>query len=666
MRPRPIRLLLLLLCLTAAVPGGCETRHDTGTDDQGRSAPTALTARLNQAVRDELSLDDPLDFQEARRGFIAADPDLRIAGPRGEAIWDMPAYAFIRGEAPESVNPSLWRQAKLNNIHGLFEVVPGVYQLRGFDISNMTLIRGATGWILVDPLTSAESAARALALARNHLAPGPIKAVLFTHSHIDHFGGVFGVLSPREVEENRVRVVAPSGFMEEATSENVLAGIAMGRRAAYQFGTHLEPSERGHVDTGLGKTGAFGSFGILAPTEIVDRTPQEMVLDGVRFIFQNTPGSEAPAEFTFYLPDLKAFCGAEVVSRTMHNLYTLRGAKVRDALKWSGYIHEAIELFGEADVYFGSHHWPIWGNERVLEFLRKQRDLYKYIHDQTLRMANAGMGPEEIAERIELPESLRTFFPNRGYYGTVRHNARGVYQAYFGWYDGNPANLNPLPPRETAVRRVAFMGGADAVLEKVQVSFDKGEYRWASQVLNDLVFADPRNRAARELLARTYEQLGYQAESGVWRNQYLSAAHELRHGPPKKGIDVADALELLRRTPIPRFFDSMAVRLNGPKAEGRNTVVNVIFTDLDESYVLSLENAVMHHRKAPPSPGADVSVRITHDLFLRLLTGQAGIKETVFSDELETSGNRLELVRFLLLFDNPDGRFPLVTPLASR
>ena len=664
MRARAIHLLLLYL--TAAFLGACETRRDTDTDDQGRSAPTGLTARMNHAVRNELPLDDLRDFQEARRGFIAGDPDLRIEGPRGETIWDMPAYDFVQGSAPESVNPSLWRQAMLNNIHGLFEVVPGVYQLRGFDISNMTLIRGETGWVLVDPLTSTESAARALAFARKHLDPGPITAVLFTHSHIDHFGGVLGVLSAEEAEENRVRIIAPSGFMEEATSENVLAGIAMGRRAAYQFGTHLEPSERGHVDTGLGKTGAFGSFGLLAPTETVDRTPQETVIDGVRFVFQNTPGSEAPAEFTFYLPDLKAFCGAEVVSRTMHNLYTLRGAKVRDALKWSGYIHEAIELFGDADVYFGSHHWPIWGNERVLEFLTKQRDLYRYIHDQTLRMANAGMGPLEIAERIELPESLSTFFPNRGYYGTLRQNARAVYQAYFGWYDGNPANLNPLPPRETAVRRVEFMGGAGAVLEKAQASFDQGEYRWTGQVLNDLVFADPGNRAARELLARTYEQLGYQAESGVWRNQYLTAALELRHGPPKKGIDVADALELLRRTPIPRFFDSMAVRLNGPKAEGRNTAVNVVFTDLGESHVLFLENAVLHHRKAPPDPEADATIRITHDLFLRLLTGQSGIRETVFSDELDVSGNRLELVRFLLLFDNPDGRFPIVTPLASR
>jgi len=653
--------ILFLACLLAVL-GGCKTRQDPGADARGHTAPTAITARVNEAAGDELPLDDPRDFEEARQGLIASDPDLRVKGSGGDTIWDMPGYAFIQGEAPESVNPSLWRQAKLNNIHGLFEVAPGIYQLRGFDISNMTIIEGKTGWIIVDPLTSKESAAKAISFAREHLEPKPIVAVLYTHSHIDHFGGVLGILSPEEAAKNRVRIIAPSGFMEEATSENILAGIAMGRRAGYQFGRHLDVSERGHVDSGLGKTGAFGSFGILAPTETVDRTPQEMVIDGVRFIFQNTPGSEAPAEFTFYLPDFKAFCGAEVVSRQMHNVYTLRGAKIRDALKWSNYINQAIEMFGDADIYFASHNWPIWGNERILDFLKKQRDLYKYIHDQTLRMANAGLTPREISERIELPESLRTFFSNRGYYGTLRQNAKAVYQGYFGWYDGNPANLNPLPPEETAVKRVEYMGGADAVLQKAQASFDRGEYRWVAQVLNDLIFSDPGNKAARDLLANTYEQLGYQAESGVWRDEYLTAAHELRHGPPKKGIDMVAAMELLRRTPVSRFFDSMAVGLNGPDAEGRDTVVNIVFTDLDESYVLSLENAVLHHRKDDPDPEADAAIQLTHDLFLRMLTGQVGIKETLFSDELETSGNRVELVRFLSLFDKPQGTFPIVTP----
>jgi len=654
--------ILLVPAVLSALLGGCERRQAPETGDRGHGAATAVTARMNQAVREGLPLGDPRDFQEARRGLIASDPDLRIQGPGGEIIWDMPAYGFIQGPAPDSVNPSLWRQAQLNNIPGLFEVTPGVVQLRGFDVSNMTLIEGKTGWIVVDPLTSVETAARAMAFARAHLAPRPIVAVIYTHSHIDHFGGVLGVLSPEEAAARQVRIIAPTGFMEAATSENILAGNAMGRRAAYQFGKDLDVSERGHVDTGLGKTIAFGSFGILPPTETVDRTPQEMTIDGVRFVFQNTPESEAPAEFTFYLPDLKAYCGAEVVSRNMHNIYTLRGARVRDALKWSGYIDQAIGLFGDVQVCFASHHWPIWGNEQVVDFLKKQRDLYRYMHDQTLRLANDGLTPGEIAERIELPASLAACFSNRGYYGTLRHNVRGVYQGYLGWYDGNPANLDPLPPRETAVRRVEYMGGEKAVLEKARASFEKGEYRWTAQVLNDLVFAAPQDTEARELLARTYEQLAYQAESGVWRDEYLTAALELRHGPPDKGIDLEDAAEMLRRTPPSHFFDSMAVRLNGPEAEGKDTAVNVVFTDRGECHVLWLENAVLHHRQGDPDPDADATIRITHDLFVRMLTGQAGIKETLFSDELETGGDRLALLRFLLLFEKPDARFPIVTP----
>jgi len=653
--------IIFLFGLVATLTG-CEKKHETGDDAQGHTAPTAITAKANSRVREELPLDDTRDFQDARRGLIANVHQLKVKGPRGETIWDMPRYEFIQGQAPDSVNPSLWRQAKLNNIHGLFEVTPGIYQLRGFDISNITIIEGHTGWIIVDPLTSKETAEKAISFAREHLKPKPIVAVLFTHNHMDHFGGVLGVLSAEEAAKDEVRIIAPSGFMEEATSENILAGIAMGRRAGYQFGRHLSSSVRGHVDTGLGKTVAFGSFGILAPTEIVDQTPKEMVIDGIRFIFQNTPESEAPAEFTFYLPDFKAFCGAEVVSRNMHNVYTLRGAKVRDALKWSAYIDEEIERFGDADVYFGSHHWPIWGNERVLDFLKKQRDLYKYIHDQTLRLANAGLTPREISEQIQLPESLETFFTNRGYYGTLRHNSKAVYQAYFGWYDGNPANLDPLPPEESAARHVEFMGGAGAVMQKAQASFDRGDYRWVAEVLNYLVFADPDNRQAKELLARAYDQLGYQSESGVWRNNYLTAAHELRHGPPKQRLNLSDTFEVLRRTPIPRFFDSMAVRLNGLEAEGKDTVVNIIFTDLDESYVLTLENSVLHHRQSEPDAEATATIRLTYDLFLRMIIGQLGIKDTIFSDDLEISGNRIELVRFLLLFELPEGNFNIVTP----
>jgi alkyl sulfatase BDS1-like metallo-beta-lactamase superfamily hydrolase len=401
---------------------------------------------------------------------------------------------------------------------------------------------------------------------------------------------------------------------------------------------------------------------ILQPTDIIDRTPQEMTIDGVRFVFQYTPESEAPAEFTFYLPDKKAYCGAELVSRNMHNVYTLRGAKVRDALKWSHYIDQAIDLFGGAEIYFASHHWPLWGNAEIIDFLEKQRDTYKYIHDQTLRMANAGLTGREIAEAIEMPEALRATFASRGYYGTLKHNSKAVYQWYFGWYDGNPANLDPLPPEQAGEKYVAFMGGAAAVLEKAQAAYDRGEYRWVAEVLNHLMFADPDNAAGRVLLAKTYDQLGYRAEAGPWRDVYLSAAHELRHGGLRKGTDLSDAIDLLRQIPLPRFFDSMAARIDGPRADGKNLTVNVVFTDRDESYVLELKNAVLHHERVEAVADADVTIRLTHEFFLNMLVGQVGLRDVVFSEDLDVDGSRMDLLSFLRLLDRPDGRFNIVTP----
>ncbi len=628
-------------------------------DAQGHTAPTASTRDANARAGAALPLTDAQDFEAAERGLVARDPDVVVAAADGSPVWDTRAYAFQEGDAPESVHPSLWRQARLNNRHGLFQVTEGVYQVRGYDLSNMTLIEGATGWIVVDPLTARETAAAAFDLARRHLGERPVSAVIFTHSHIDHFGGIRGVL-PGAAEG--VPIVAPARFLEEATSENVLAGIAMSRRASFMYGRRLARSERGHVDSGLGKSPAFGSVGLVAPTRLVDRTPQEMEIDGVRFVFQYAPESEAPAELTFYLPDRKAFCGAEIVTHTMHNLYTLRGAKVRDALRWSGYIDEALDLFGEAEVVFASHHWPTWGNDRVRAYLKRQRDTYKFLHDQTLRLANAGYTPREIAEALALPESLRPHFANRGYYGTVRHNSKAVYQWYFGWYDGVPANLDPLPPRDAAVKYVAFMGGAAEVLRKAGESFEAGEYRWAATVLDHLVFAEPENAYARELLARAYEQLGYQAESGPWRDVYLSGAYELRHGLPEQSFSLAAAVELLERTPIERFLEAMATRIDASAAEGQELTLNFVFTDVDESYVLTLENAVLHHQRREPDPQANVTIRITQALLVRLFTGRAGARELVMSDELDIDGSRLDLLGFFRLLDRPDPDFAIVTP----
>ena len=648
------------LAVTLAGPlllAGCG--GSSGRDGAAAGGATPQTVRANQAVAAALPLSDPQDFADARRGFIAVDRPLVATGSHGVESWNMDAYAFVTGESPDTVNPSLWRQAKLNSIGGLFEVVPGIHQVRGYDLSNMTLIQGRTGWIVVDPLTVAETAAAAIALARRHLGDQPVSGVIFTHSHVDHFGGVDGVLPPGVTS---VPIVAPAGFMDEATSENVLAGIAMGRRALYMYGTALPASATGHVDTGLGKGVPHGTVGIREPTMLVDHTPQELDIDGVHFVFQYAPESEAPASLSFYLPDHKAWGGADLAPHGLHNLYTLRGTKVRDPVEWSGHLDRVIDLFGEMEVMFGGHQWPIWGNARVLDHLRSQRDAYRYIHDQTLRLANRGYTSREIAEQLELPAGLRDRFDVRDYYGTVRHNSKAVYQAYFGWYDANPANLDPLPPVEAAARYVAAMGGADKVLVLAQDAHDSGDDRWAAMLLDHLVFAEPSHAGARALLAAVYEQLGYRAESGPWRDAYLSGALELRDGVQGTAVDPTRAVGLLLNTPVARFLDSMAVRLDGPAADGKRMKFNFVFTDVGETHVLELENAVLHHREADVVTDADATVRLTRELLVRLGVGQAGLKELVMSDDLEVEGSRLKLLAFLSLLDKPDGRFPIVTP----
>ncbi len=653
--------LLALLVLVVACDRPARPASDATADAQGHTAPSERTVAANAAVAASLPLNDPQDFADATRGLVASDPQVDIVTADGRRVWRTADYGFVTGEAPPSVNPSLWRQAKLNGGHGLFEVVPGIHQVRGYDLANMTIIDGKTGWIIVDPLGSRETSAAALALATRHLGAHPIRAVVFTHSHVDHFGGIAGVL-PDAASREGVRIIAPKGFIEEATSENVLAGLGMGRRATFMYGMPLARSPRGHVDTGLGKEPSRGAFSITEPTELVDRTPQPMDIDGVPFVFQYTPASEAPAELTFYLPDAKAFCAAEVTSHNLHNLYTLRGAKVRDALRWSGYIDEAITLFPDVEVVFASHHWPVWERERVRTFLEQQRDVYRYIHDQTLRLANGGATPREIAEQVELPSSLRNVFATRGYYGTVRHNAKAVYQNYFGWFDGNPANLDPLPPVEEATRYVEAMGGAAAVMDRAQAAFDRGDYRWAATLLNHVVFAEPTNAAARARLAAVYDQLGYQAESGPWRDVYLTGAYELRHGVQPPAATPAAAADLLLHLPLEDFFASMAARIDGPAADGKDTTLNLTFSDLGETWVLSLKNAVLHARKGDPAPDAAATVTLTRPFLVRLVTGQSGLRELVFSDELQVDGSRMALLSFLMLLERAGDPFAIVTP----
>lgn len=652
--------------LLASALQGCEPSQtlpkQPGADDAGHVSASAHTIAENKKLLARLPLGDQKDFQLARRGLVASADRLTVLTPSGAVAWDQSAYDFVSGQAPETVNPSLWRQAKLNGIHGLFKIADGIHQLRGFDLANLTLIDSDNGWIVVDPLTTEDTARAAMAFAREHLGDKPVKAVIFTHSHVDHFGGIDGAL--RESERDGLQVIAPKGFMEESVSENVMAGVAMQRRATYMYGRNLPASPRGHIDTGLGKEPAkAGLVSILKPTHSIGETGERLVIDGVEMIFQYAPGSEAPAEFTFYLPAQKAFCGAEVTSRNMHNVYTLRGAKVRNALVWSNYIDESIELFAvKADVYFASHHWPIWGRDEIVTYMKTQRDTYKFIHDQTLRLANRGFTPTEIAEQLKLPSTLEQTFSNRGYYGTLSHNAKAVYQYYFGWYDANPANLNPHTPSEAGMRYVQFMGGAEALLANAQQSYNDGDYRWVAQVVNHLVFAEPDNTSARLLLANAYDQLAYQAESGPWRDVYLTAAYELRHGAPLTGTDLSDAAGLIRQVPTAMFFDSMAANLDAEKADGKQLVINIHMTDTDEQFVLTIENSVLHHKQKAPQVDANAGITMTRELFLQLITGQVGIKELLLSDELSVQGSKLDLLGFFMLFDKAVPNFNIVVP----
>lgn len=656
-----VRSLALALLL-----GGCNKdspsppESDASADAAGNTPASAFTTRANAAVSASLPT-DATDIEDATRGLIEQETNLVIASELTGRRWKADAFAFLQGEAPASVNPSLWRQARLNGMHGLYKVAEGIYQVRGYDISNMTWIRGTRGWIVVDPLNSVETAAAATRLARKHLGNDPVTAVIYTHSHVDHFSGVDGLLGDAGTEG--LRIIAPARFVEELTSENILAGIGMGRRAMYQFGYPLSPGTRGYVDSGLGRQPLIGRMSFRAPTESIDRTPQHREIDGVDFVFQYTPDSEAPAELAFYLPAWKAWCGAEIVNRTMHNLHTLRGAKVRDARRWSGYIDDAIQRFGDMELVFMSHTWPVFGRERAIAFLKGQRDTYRYIHDQTLRLANQGATPREIAEQLELPPQLSAQFANRGYYGTLRHNAKAVYQFYFGWYDANPANLDPLPPEALGERYVEAMGGAAAVKSKARAAIAAGDYRWAATLLDNLVFADPDDRETKELLASVYDQLGYQAESGVWRSAYLTGAHELRHGSTVAAPGRKSGAAILEHIPVDLFFSSMATHLNGPRAAQEEPFsINFTFTDLDENHVLQLENAVLHHRKDAPDPSAVATVRLTRPFFLRMVTGDAGIRDMVFSDEIAVEGSRSALLGFFGLLDKPDGNFPIVTP----
>ena len=609
-----------------------------------RNDATASTRAAQAKVLASLPADDGADLARARRGFIGTIPDATIGG-----AWSMAPFAFLKADAPDTANPSLWRQAQLNALHGLFEVTPGIYQVRGFDLSNITFVEGERGFVVIDPLISAEPAAAALALIRTHRGDKPVTGVIYTHSHVDHYGGVRGVIDEADIAGG-MEIIAPEGFLRAAVSENVLMGNAMGRRATYMYGSLLPRDAKGHIDCGLGKSVSLGSVSLVPPTRSISQSGERLVIDGVEIVFQVTPDTEAPAEMNFFFPQFDALCMAENCTCHLHNIYTPRGAQVRDARAWSHYIDEAREMFGtRTEVLFASHHWPRWGAADADVFLRQQRDLYKYIHDQTLRLANHGLVATEIGEFLELPPSLRQQWHTRDYYGTLNHNAKAVYQKYLGWFDGNPANLHKLPPAEAGQRYVALAGGADALLQKARAAYEAGDYRWVAEVVNHLVFADSANGEARALQADALEQLGYQAESGPWRDFYLTGAAELRDPRPPASQPRQGALGQLRALPADALLESLAVRLDGRKAALVETAFTASFTDTGESFTVRVENAVLHHR---PGAGAP-KVALTCGDLVDLVTGAVTLETAVAEGRVSGAGtpNLRELIDLLDRFD---------------
>ncbi len=644
-----MRLRIVTCLLTLALAHGARA--------QAPRPAEADVAASNRAVLSQLPFADRQAFEDARRGFIATVPDGPSPGQ----------YDFLSGDAPATVNPSLWRLAQLNALHGLFKVVDGLYQVRGFSLANMTIVEGRTGVIVIDPLSTVGSAREALELYFAHRPRRPVTAVVYTHSHSDHYGGVKGVATDADVAAGRTRVIAPAGFMEAAVSESVIAGNAMGRRAQYQFGAPLPRGPRGNVDAGLGKIDSRGLPGrsIIAPTDSIEKPLDSRMVDGVPITFQMAPGSEAPAEMHLYFPSMKVLDAAENATQTLHNLLPLRGTEVRDAKGWSRYLSDALEQFGgEAEVLIAQHHWPVWGQGRVVDRLRKQRDLYKYIHDQTVRLMNQGLAPAEIAEQLRLPESLEQEWSARGYYGTVSHDSKAVYQRYLGWYDGNPAVLNALPPVDAARKYVDYMGGPEAVLARARDDYRRGEYRWVAQVMDQVVYADPANAAARALAADAYEQLGYLAESATWRNAYLLGAQELRGGvrpaPRRQALDA----EMIGAMRVGLVFDYLGTTLNGPRAGKTHLVLQWRLTDTGEEVVSTVENGALTWVAGRAAGSTQATIALTRAAFESLVLRQRTPADAQARGDLRIEGDAARLAELFALFDDVDPAFPIVEPRA--
>ena len=636
--------------------------------DVARDAEVATKA-ANAAMAAKLPFSDARDFEAAKRGLVAPVPDGMVCTPGGTALWNLGEYAFIEGElAPATVNPSLWRMARLNMANGLFKVTERLYQLRGFDISNMTVIEGDSGLILIDPLMTAEVARAALDLYYAHRPKKPVVAVIYTHSHIDHYGGVRGVVDEADVKAGRAAIIAPAGFMEAISGENVLAGLPMMRRAQFQFGSMLPRGAKGQVDAGLGKGTSRGTPGLIAPTLSIVQPVEEHVIDGVKIVFQLAPETEAPAEMHMFYPELGVLNMAENACPLLHNFIPLRGALARDPRIWAKYIGDAIRLYApNTDILIGQHHWPTWGREAIVDYLEAQRDLYKHIHDQTLRYMNKGWRPAEIAEAIDLPPGLAERWSVRGYYGTVSHNVKAVYQRYLSWYDGNPCNLHPLPPAPAAKKFVEYMGGAANVIAKARTDFAKGEFRWVAQVMKEVVFAEPANKEARALCADALEQMGYQAESATWRNAFLYGAQELRHGVFQVSARVVASADTLAGLSTDVFFDALEIRLDPARAAAQSFVLNWRFTDRDEEMTLTLKHCTLTHRMGEQAGAPSASVTTTRATLDALVLRKTTAPEALQSGALRIEGDASKFVQLFTMLDQPGGMmFDILTPGEGR
>lgn len=623
---------------------------------------SAYTREHNAAMYQQLNFNDKRDIEDAKRGFIATINPLLIKNDNGKTVVNLENWSFLKDEAPDTVNPSLWRHAQLNNINGLFKVTDRVYQIRGIDISNMTIIEGNSGLIIIDPLVIPESARAGLELYYQHRPKKPVVAVIYSHSHLDHFGGVKGVVSETDVKSGKVKIYAPEGFMEEAASKNFLAGNAMSRRALYMYAMMVKPSAVGHVDDGIGKTIATSKNTLIAPTNIISQPEQRVKIDGVEVNFILAPGTEAPSEMMMWFPQFKVFDGSELFNATMHNLYTLRGAKARSAVNWWKALDKALVKYGDqVEIALSQHLWPVWDNARVKDYIASQRDMYKYINDQSLNLINKGYSMDEVAETLTLPDSIGKRWFNRGYYGSLSHNAKAMYMFYMGWYDSNPANLNPLPEKEAAPRYVRLMGGEKKVYQQAKQAADSGNYRWAAQLLNHLIFANPDNKQAKDLQADIFTQLGYQSENAIWRNEYLSGAKELRDGVPV--LPVASTLDsdLTANIEPEALLDYMGVMLNGPKADGKNLRFNWTLSAGD-TYGVELNNSVIIYHKGLPFTDAAFSLKASVVDMARLISHSAPVDKILGDGTVSLKGNPQKLDELLALLDVFPQMFNIVTP----